>query len=103
MGVEAEPLSLKVLFDWTDADGSGKLSREELTISLEAIKKSCGDFLPKITDGAWEHLDEDGNGVVNFSEFAAWAGPRLGLPLGMQKMVRSASMASSSPCSVLGC
>ena len=25
---------------------------------------------------------KDGNGVVNFGEFAAWAGPRLGLELG---------------------
>ncbi len=26
---------------------------------------------------------KDGNGVVNFGEFAAWAGPRLGLELGL--------------------
>jgi hypothetical protein len=73
--------------------------------SLGLISKICGGFLPALTEEAWHHLDEDGNGVVNFSEFAAWAGPRLGLPLGMQKMIRrttsSASMAS--PCSVLGC
>merc|ERR1719160_2262084 len=28
--VEAEQLSLKVIFDWTDVDGSGKLSKDEL-------------------------------------------------------------------------
>lgn len=101
-GVEAEPLSLKVLFDWTDADGSGKLSREELEGSLGEIRQVCG-FLPAITEEAWHHLDEDGNGVVNFSEFASWAGPRLGLPLGVAKlMARSASM-TNSPCSVIGC
>lgn len=40
-----------------------------------------------ITDEAWLHLDEDGNGVVNFGEFASWAGPRLGLELGVAKML----------------
>jgi len=103
-GCEAEPISLKVLFDWTDADGSGKLSREEITAALAAIRKTCG-FLPAITDEAWHHLDEDGNGVVNFSEFASWAGPRLGLPLGVAKMLdkTKSMMMKSSPCSVIGC
>mmetsp|Transcript_56468 Transcript_56468/g.101552 ORF Transcript_56468/g.101552 Transcript_56468/m.101552 type:complete len:293 (+) Transcript_56468:37-915(+) len=102
--VEPEPLSLKVLFDWSDADGSGKLSRKELEGSLGKIRACCGD-LPEITDEAWSHLDEDGNGVVNFGEFAAWAGPRLGLELGVKKMLgKSASlMMASSPCGVLGC
>lgn len=103
--VEAEPLTLRVVFDWSDADGSGKLSRKELEASLEMIKRACGDSLGAITDEAWLHLDEDGNGVVNFGEFASWAGPRLGLELGVAKMLgKSASlMMASSPCSVIGC
>ncbi|CAK9105444.1 Uncharacterized protein SCF082_LOCUS49148 [Durusdinium trenchii] len=50
-------------------------------------------------------LCSDGNGVVNFGEFASWAGPRLGLELGVAKMLgKSASlMMASSPCSVIGC
>jgi len=56
-----------------------------------------------MTEAAWQHLDEDGNGVVNFSEFAAWAGPRLGLPLGIKKMARRVTTSITSPCSVLGC
>lgn len=91
-----EPLTLKVLFafslasqipqilflqvcpvsdkataqDWSDADGSGKLSRKELEASMEMIKRqemarvmslrlasqigfrACGDALGKITDEA---------------------------------------------------
>jgi len=103
--VEAEQLTLKVLFDWTDADGSGKLSREELVGALGAIADLCGDILPTITEEAWHHLDEDGNGVVNFHEFASWAGPRLGLPLGVAKMIaRASSVCSMSmPCTVMGC
>lgn len=103
--VTPEPLSLKVIFDWADADGSGKLSQQELQATVEQLKQICKDHLPTISGEAWKHLDEDGNGVLNFMEFASWAGPRLGLPLGMQKMVhRTKSMKSTStPCSVIGC
>ncbi|CAJ1432833.1 unnamed protein product [Effrenium voratum] len=102
--VQPEPLTLRVIFDWSDSDGSGKLSRGELEASLGKIRACCGS-LPEVTDEAWHHLDEDGNGVVNFGEFAAWAGPRLGLELGVAKMLgKSASlMLAASPCSVLGC
>lgn len=103
--IEPEALSLKVLFDWTDADGSGKLSREELEGTMHIIEKLMGEYMPPMTEEAWSHLDEDGNGVVNFSEFATWAGPRLGLPLGMKHMMHRAASTKAlvSPCSVLGC
>eukprot|EP00811_Abedinium_folium_P021926 NODE_3115_length_2090_cov_8.617422.p1 GENE.NODE_3115_length_2090_cov_8.617422~~NODE_3115_length_2090_cov_8.617422.p1 ORF type:complete len:544 (+),score=133.44 NODE_3115_length_2090_cov_8.617422:84-1715(+) len=109
-GVQYEELSLKILFDWVDDDGSGKLSREELQASMHVIARAAGwsdqpeDF-PPISEAAWSRLDEDGNGVVNFSEFAAWAGPRLGLPLGMRSMMARASSNSeiTRPCHVLGC
>lgn len=107
-GVEAEPLSLKVLFDWTDADGSGRLSRQELQGTLGIIARLSGwtdepEDYPPITDKAWAHLDEDGSGLVNFSEFAAWAGPRLGLPLGLRRAASSVTTAAPTCCSVLGC
>lgn len=104
--VKPEPLSLKVIFDWADADGSGKLTQEELVDVIDVLKGICKDHLPSISEEAWKHLDEDGNGVLNFMEFASWAGPRLGLPLGMAKMVhRTNSLRSSdnSPCGVVGC
>jgi len=43
--------------------------------------------------------------MVNFNEFACWAGPRLGLPLGVKKMIlRSASQsAMGRPCGVCNC
>jgi len=112
-GVEAEEMSLKVLFDWADADGSGKLTRQELSATLDVINRLAGlagnsaesGDMPEISEEAWHHLDEDGNGLVNFNEFASWAGPRLGLPLGVKKMIhRSASQQmASAPCGVFNC
>lgn len=104
--VEPEKISLKVIFDWADADGSGKLSQKELYEAYFPIQRRCGGALPPITNEAWAHMDEDGNGVVNFVEFASWAGPRLGLPLGMESMMKRLSTNKSggfAPCSVLGC
>jgi len=81
---------------------------EELEGTLDIIGRLCKDALPRMTETAWQHLDEDGNGVVNFSEFATWAGPRLGLPLGMKHLVQRAGSTESaavitSPCAVMGC
>mmetsp|Transcript_52169 Transcript_52169/g.124319 ORF Transcript_52169/g.124319 Transcript_52169/m.124319 type:complete len:551 (+) Transcript_52169:65-1717(+) len=103
-GMAPEPLTLRILFDWTDADGSGKLSRKELETALVQISKVFPSILPKMTEDAWNKLDEDGNGVVNFGEFASWAGPRLGLPLGMRKTIqKTASQVMGTPCSVMNC
>mmetsp|Transcript_45013 Transcript_45013/g.104199 ORF Transcript_45013/g.104199 Transcript_45013/m.104199 type:complete len:553 (-) Transcript_45013:164-1822(-) len=103
-GVTPEPLTLKILFDWTDADGSGKLSRKELETSMVQIEKVFPGVLPAMTEESWKRLDDDGNGVVNFGEFASWAGPRLGLPLGMRKTVqRTSSSVMSCACNVLNC
>jgi len=101
--IEPEPLSLKAIFDWADADGSGNISREELKGAFEAIKGICKDHLPDMTDAAWASLDEDGNGVLNFMEFASWAGPRLGLPLGVVRTARTVSVREHHPCQVIGC
>ncbi|CAK0864748.1 unnamed protein product [Prorocentrum cordatum] len=102
-GKEVEPLTLRMVFDWMDADGSGKLSRKELTEGITIVGDLRGDEMedrPVISDKAWREVDADGNGVVNFFEFACWAGPRWGLPLGLK---RSASMAQKHCCTVLGC
>lgn len=103
--VDGEALTLKVVFDWLDEDGSGKLSREELTRGIKIVGDLRGDEeqdRPVINDRSWKQLDEDGNGVVNFSEFACWAGPRWGLPLGLKR--NSSSVANQGrKCTVIGC
>jgi len=104
-GLEPQPLSLKTVFDWIDADGSGRLSREELEASMGIMRERFDDWPPEMTDQEWCELDEDGNGVANFGEFACWAEPRLGLPLGMDKMRHSTQSLPThcSPCNVSGC
>mmetsp|Transcript_79479 Transcript_79479/g.233613 ORF Transcript_79479/g.233613 Transcript_79479/m.233613 type:complete len:530 (+) Transcript_79479:79-1668(+) len=108
-GMEPEEPSLKLLFDWADADGSGKLTKEELSATLHIINSLSGDDDPEdtqeISDEAWKKLDEDGNGLVNFNEFACWAGPRLGLPLGVKKMISRSQTQGAlvRPCGVYNC
>eukprot|EP00419_Tripos_fusus_P081418 CAMPEP_0172940912 /NCGR_PEP_ID=MMETSP1075-20121228/224278_1 /TAXON_ID=2916 /ORGANISM="Ceratium fusus, Strain PA161109" /LENGTH=725 /DNA_ID=CAMNT_0013802321 /DNA_START=22 /DNA_END=2196 /DNA_ORIENTATION=+ len=104
-GLEPQPLSLKTVFDWIDASGSGRLTREELEANMGTIRDMFDDWLPELTDEEWGELDEDGNGVANFGEFVCWAGPRLGLPLGMENMRHSTQSLQTlcSPCSVHGC
>jgi hypothetical protein len=93
-GVEPEQPSLRGLFEWVDVDDSGKISLAELQAALPLLEKLSGERI-RLTAKSWERLDEDGNGCVNFSEFAAWAGPRLGLPLGVKHLF--------NVCSILGC
>mmetsp|Transcript_30771 Transcript_30771/g.56845 ORF Transcript_30771/g.56845 Transcript_30771/m.56845 type:complete len:553 (+) Transcript_30771:158-1816(+) len=111
-GMEAEEASLRGLFRWTDYDDSNKVSQAELEAALPLISRLFGeDFV--LSPEAWERLDEDGNGHVNFSEFAEWAGPRLGLPLGVKHLFEgksgrlsgrlSENQVLDSACGILGC
>jgi len=105
-----EEMSLRALFAWADADGSGKVSPAELEAVVPLLSALLGEQLV-LTKKAWELLDEDGNGAVNFSEFAEWAGPRLGLPLGVKHLFgedsaharRSFGGGELPACGVLGC
>ncbi|CAE7570020.1 PARP12 [Symbiodinium natans] len=90
--------TLHLLFGWVDADGSGKISRSELEQALPLLERLQGERL-MLTEESWEQLDEDGNGAVNFSEFAQWAGPRLGLPLGVDHLFAD----QLPPCGIIGC
>eukprot|EP00929_Paragymnodinium_shiwhaense_P051825 TRINITY_DN26018_c0_g1_i1.p1 TRINITY_DN26018_c0_g1~~TRINITY_DN26018_c0_g1_i1.p1 ORF type:complete len:534 (-),score=113.57 TRINITY_DN26018_c0_g1_i1:98-1699(-) len=107
-GLTPEEPSLRGLFNWVDIDKSGKISRKELEAALPLLSKLFGEDIV-LTQEAWEALDEDGNGCVNFSELAEWAGPRLGLPLGVKHLFsgRSSSMQmegkSVDACGILGC
>jgi len=67
---------------------------------MGTIRDMFDDWLPELTDEEWGELDEDGNGVANFGEFVCWAGPRLGLPLGMENMRHSTQSLQTlcSPC-----
>jgi hypothetical protein len=70
-GLEPETMSLWSLFDWVDVDESGKISKEELEAAFPLLKSLFAGRTGL------------GSGRLSFSEFAEWAGPRLGLPLGV--------------------
>jgi len=101
-GTEAVKPSLKGIFDWVDVDNSGKISRRELEDTLPLLSNLFGEKV-SFTKEAWQRLDEDGNGQVNFSEFAEWAGPRLGLPLGVQHLFSEDAFKRVTACGIVGC
>jgi hypothetical protein len=67
----------------------------ELLLSLQD-----GEATPSVAA-----LDEDGNGRIGFSEFAQWAGPRLGLPLGvvLSRGATSSIAEERETCGIKGC
>eukprot|EP00930_Biecheleria_cincta_P000847 TRINITY_DN102043_c0_g1_i1.p1 TRINITY_DN102043_c0_g1~~TRINITY_DN102043_c0_g1_i1.p1 ORF type:complete len:562 (+),score=79.16 TRINITY_DN102043_c0_g1_i1:32-1687(+) len=95
-----EPLTLYSLFAWVDTDKSGKISQHELQQALPLLEQLQGEPL-RLSEESWEALDEDGNGAVNFMEFAQWAGPRLGLPLGVEHLFGASGREPA--CGVMGC
>eukprot|EP00931_Biecheleriopsis_adriatica_P119850 TRINITY_DN95026_c0_g1_i1.p1 TRINITY_DN95026_c0_g1~~TRINITY_DN95026_c0_g1_i1.p1 ORF type:complete len:596 (-),score=88.61 TRINITY_DN95026_c0_g1_i1:32-1795(-) len=98
--------TLHSLFNWVDADNSGKVSRQELEGAIPLLEALQGGKL-HLTEESWEALDEDGNGAVNFHEFAQWAGPRLGLPLGVEHLFSQEGSSTSGridfACGINGC
>lgn len=57
-GVVAEIASLRNLFTWVDADGSGKISLKELQEAVPLLEQLQGERL-MLTKESWESLDED--------------------------------------------
>ena len=57
-GVAAEIASLRNLFSWVDADGSGKISLKELQEAMPLLEQLQGERL-MLTKESWESLDED--------------------------------------------
>mmetsp|Transcript_28538 Transcript_28538/g.66127 ORF Transcript_28538/g.66127 Transcript_28538/m.66127 type:complete len:659 (+) Transcript_28538:88-2064(+) len=104
-GVHPEERSLRNLFCWIDADDSGKITREEFDQALPQLVHLLGDDF-RLSPEAWSMLDDDGNGLINFHEFAEWAGPRLGLPLGIRHLFKRRSTTldmGSMLCCIMGC
>lgn len=94
-------VNLRCLFVWLDADSSGKITRKELENALPLLS-SLELAEVKISNEAWKRLDDDGNGRINFHEFAEWAGPRLGLPLGVEHLF-SGTQGKVDACGIMGC
>lgn len=100
-GVTPVQPSLRRLFEWVDADGSGRISRWELEAAVPLLSRILGEHFT-VSEDAWMRLGEDQSGTVNFNEFAQWAGPRLGLPLdGEVSREASESSLTTVPCAGL--
>jgi Ca2+-binding EF-hand superfamily protein len=71
---------LRMVFDKIDADGSGELDKEELTMLAKALVPGGDETKVKKTM-AW--LDKDGDSNVSFDEFK---GPMLHVTAGLYKL-----------------
>ena len=64
----------RILFDEMDADGSGVLERDEVKAVAEKLFSS--DSSREVTEDELDHMmsemDKDGNGTVDYAEFAKW-------------------------------
>mmetsp|Transcript_58259 Transcript_58259/g.189913 ORF Transcript_58259/g.189913 Transcript_58259/m.189913 type:complete len:550 (-) Transcript_58259:90-1739(-) len=102
---DPEFISIFSLFLWCDKDGSGKAGREEMQNvwpKLQALSPSIG----ALDDKLWLVLDDDGNGYVNFSEFAEFTTKnKVNLPLGLDSLLGEATTNSGASlrCGVVNC
>lgn len=84
--VEPEFISVRKLFEWSDVDFSGRVGRNELLEVWQHIQR-VGCDVKDLDDAVWAELDEDGNGYVNFSEFAEFTtAHKVSLPLGLDDL-----------------
>ena len=64
MPIKYDAAMVRRLFNKTDTDGSGGLDREEIAVLAEQLGAG--------TASAFEEIDLNNNGVVEFDEFYAW-------------------------------
>eukprot|EP00928_Gymnodinium_smaydae_P071776 TRINITY_DN55264_c0_g1_i1.p1 TRINITY_DN55264_c0_g1~~TRINITY_DN55264_c0_g1_i1.p1 ORF type:complete len:535 (+),score=111.44 TRINITY_DN55264_c0_g1_i1:83-1606(+) len=108
-GVQPQFVTLRRVFEWCDKDGHGRTRRDELE-KVWPLIKSLGEGIGDLDDGIWEGLDNDGNGYINFSEFADFALLyKVKLPLGLDQLLTEteymghAHSNAALACGVFGC
>lgn len=103
--VEPVFVSIHKLFEWCDVDRSGRVGQEELR-KVWPVLQQLGQDVADLDDALFGQLDEDGNGFVNFSEFAEYTTARkVGLPLGLDDLLGMTNQASMKGlrCGVYDC
>lgn len=60
---------LREIFNHFDKNQNGKIESSEFSALLEALGADMSEF--EVTTGL-RALDDDGNGTIEFEEFAAW-------------------------------
>eukprot|EP00931_Biecheleriopsis_adriatica_P056344 TRINITY_DN33389_c0_g1_i1.p1 TRINITY_DN33389_c0_g1~~TRINITY_DN33389_c0_g1_i1.p1 ORF type:complete len:478 (-),score=57.01 TRINITY_DN33389_c0_g1_i1:40-1473(-) len=102
LGITPEFVSIRKLFEWIDKDGIGKATRENLGKVWPEIQR-LGEDVGELDDNLWNALDDDGNGFINFSEFAEFTTDmKVGLPLGLDDLFEENS-AGTLRCGVFEC
>jgi len=97
-GVEPVFVSIRKLFEWCDTTNTGKATRDEIAKIWGTIQK-LGENVPGLDDNLWQSLDDDGNGHVNFSEFAECTTKyQLRLPLGLDDLFTDLSNKNEMLC-----
>lgn len=100
--VEPEFVSVRKLFEWCDVHCSGKVTRTECEPNWPKVQ-ALGDGIRDLDDALWEELDDDGNGHLNFSEFAEFTTKHhVKLPLGLDDLLQVNNVASLR-CGVYEC
>jgi len=98
-GVEPEFVSIRKLFEWCDTTNTGKATRAEVAQIWSKLQVHADDKVPPLTDELWQLLDDDGNGHVNFSEFAELTTMfKVRLPLGLDDLFQSNQDADEQLC-----
>ena len=67
---------LKILFNALDVDGNGTLDREEIGRLINQVMLT--DVSADVVNLAFEEMDADGSGAVDFFEFVAFFGHHMG-------------------------
>jgi len=95
-------VSIRSLFYWCDPNGSGKAKRDDIQQVWSTIRE-YGTDVPELSDEVWGEIDDDGNGYVNFSEFAEFTTMmKIGLPLGLDELI-NCNGETKLRCGVIDC
>lgn len=103
-GKEPQFVSIRKLFEWCDVSCSGTATRDEVTKIWPHIQ-ALGSDVPPMDESLWQSIDDDGNGNMNFSEFAEMTTKfNVRLPLGLDDLLcRETNGDEQFVCGVMGC
>ncbi|CAJ1354610.1 unnamed protein product, partial [Effrenium voratum] len=105
-GISPEFCSIRKLFEWVerkDEHASGRATRESLEQVWPEIQR-LGIGVGELNDELWQSLDDDGNGYINFSEFAEFTTlKKVSLPLGLDDLLGNSSSSGNLKCGVFDC
>lgn len=99
-----EFISIRKLFEWCAGPDHNKAGKDSLRQVWDRIQE-LGENVPDFHDDLWNKLDDDGNGFINFGEFAEFTTrQKVRLPLGLDDLFCStASAADKLRCGVATC